>query len=92
VLAGVIDFQSAGFSDPVYEFLLSFFVSPGLQGRGMEERFCRMIGADPVSLRWYRGLEFFETWAYLLKSGGTFVQHSAASVEASLAKWIAENR
>lgn len=31
-LAGVIDFQNAAFSDPLFEFLLSFFVSPELQG------------------------------------------------------------
>ena len=51
-LAGVIDFQGAAFSDPVFEFLLSFFVSPELQGRGIEERFCQLIGIDPAVLYW----------------------------------------
>jgi aminoglycoside phosphotransferase (APT) family kinase protein len=91
-LAGVIDFQGAGFSDPVYEFLLPFFVSPELCGRGIEERFCRRIGVDPATLRWYRGLEFFETWAWLLKTGKTFVHHTAENVETNLAKWLAEDK
>jgi aminoglycoside phosphotransferase (APT) family kinase protein len=64
-LAGVIDFLGAAFSDPVYEFLLSFFVSPELKGRGMEKRYCRQIGVEPAILHWYHGLEFFETWHYV---------------------------
>jgi aminoglycoside phosphotransferase (APT) family kinase protein len=37
-LTGVIDFQGAAFSNPIFEFLLSFFVEPGLQGRWIEVR------------------------------------------------------
>jgi len=51
-LAGIIDFQGAAFSDPVFEFLLSFFVSPELKGRGIEERYCQQIGVDPVQKGW----------------------------------------
>jgi len=91
-LAGVIDFQGAGFSDPVFEFLLSFFVSPELHGRGIEERFCQLIGADPVTLRWYHGLEFFEAWSWLLKTGKTFVHHTAESLEMDLTKWLEEDK
>jgi aminoglycoside phosphotransferase (APT) family kinase protein len=87
-LAGVIDFQGAVFSDPVFEFLLSFFVSPELHGRGIEERFCRLMGVDPVVLHWYRGLEYFDVWPWLLKTGKTFVHHTAASVEMNLKKWL----
>jgi aminoglycoside phosphotransferase (APT) family kinase protein len=90
-LAGVIDFQGAVFSDPVFEFLLSFFVSPELQGRGIEERFCRLIGVDPVVLHWYRGLEYFDVWSWLLKTGKTFVHHTAGSVEMNLKKWLEED-
>jgi aminoglycoside phosphotransferase (APT) family kinase protein len=90
-LAGVIDFQGAVFSDPVFEFLLSFFVSPELQGRGIEERFCKLIGVDPVVLHWYRGLEYFDVWSWLLKTGKTFVYHTAGSVEMNLKKWLEED-
>lgn len=87
-LAGVIDFQNAGFSDPVYEFLLSFFVSPGLKGRGTEERYCRRIGVDPDILHWYHGLEYFETWRHCLLTGENFGQHTAESLEANLKEWL----
>jgi aminoglycoside phosphotransferase (APT) family kinase protein len=87
-LAGVIDFQHAGFSDPVFEFLLSFFVSPELQGRGIEERFCQRMEVDPAILHWYHGLEYFDLWPWLLKTGKTFVHHTLESVEMNLKKWL----
>ncbi len=87
-LAGVIDFQGASFTDPLYEFLLSFFVSPQLQGRGLEERFCARLGCDPAILVWYHGLEFFETYRYVLLSGEDFVQHSVHSLEADMTRWL----
>jgi len=88
-LAGVIDFQGAGFSDPVYEFLLAFFVEPKLTGRGIEERYCRRIGVDPVVLHWYHGLEYLETWEYVLRTGESFVHHNAVNLEANLKSWLA---
>jgi aminoglycoside phosphotransferase (APT) family kinase protein len=87
-LAGVIDFQNAGFSDPVFEFLLSFFVSPELQGRGIEEKFCQRIGVNPAILHWYHGLEYFDAWPRLLKTGKNFSHHTAESVEMNLKKWL----
>jgi len=87
-LAGVIDFQGAVFSDPLFEFLLSFFVSPALQVRGIEERYCRSLGYDPAILQWYHGLEFFDTWHWLLKTGEDFVHHTAESIEANLQHWL----
>jgi len=87
-LAGVIDFQNAAFSDPLFEFLLSFFVSPELQGRGIEERFCQHIGIDPAVLHWYHGLEYFDVLSWLLETGKNFVHHTAESVEANLHKWL----
>lgn len=87
-LAGVIDFQGAAFSDPVFEFLLSFFVSPELQGRGIEERFCQRIGVNPAALHWYRGLEYFDVWPWLLKTGKNFVHHTPESVETNLKQWL----
>jgi aminoglycoside phosphotransferase (APT) family kinase protein len=91
-LAGIIDFQNAVFSDPVFEFLLSFFVSPELQGRGIEERYCKRIGQDPAILHWYRGLEFFDTWRWVLSSGESFVHHTAESLEANSNEWLGRER
>jgi len=87
-LAGVIDFQGAAFSDPVFEFLLSFFVSPELQGRGIEERFCQRIGVDPAVLHWYHGLEYFDVWPWTLSTGKNFVHHTTESLEMNLKKWL----
>jgi aminoglycoside phosphotransferase (APT) family kinase protein len=89
-LVGVIDFEHAGFSDPIYEFLLSFFVAPELKGRGIEARYCRMMDFDPDLLPWYHGLEFFDTLHYLLPTGESFVHHTVASLEADLARWLDE--
>lgn len=87
-LAGVIDFQNAAFSDPIFEFLLSFFVEPKLQGRGIEERFCHRLGYDPIILHWYHGLEFFDTWRAVLKYNEPFVHHTAESLEADIKAWL----
>lgn len=89
-LAGVIDFQRAGFSDPIFEFLLSFFVEPKLQGRRIEERFCRRLGYDPAILPWYHGLEFFDTWRAVLQHGEPFVHHTAESLEADIKAWLGQ--
>lgn len=87
-LAGVIDFANAGFSDPVYEFLLPFFVRPELRGRGIEERYCRRIGVDPSLLPWYRGLEYFDTWRWVVSTGKPFLQYSAPVLERHLVQWL----
>jgi aminoglycoside phosphotransferase (APT) family kinase protein len=88
-LIGVIDFANAGFSDPLYEFLLPFFVRPELRGRGIEERYCQRMGFDPSSLAWYRSLEYFDTWHWVMKTGKPFEQHTAASVAGALEGWLA---
>jgi hypothetical protein len=84
----VIDFQHAAFSDPVFEFLLSFFVEPKLQGRGIEQRYCQRLGLNPDILHWYHGLEFFDTWRWVLSSGSGFVHHTAESLETDLKNWL----
>jgi len=89
-LAGVIDFEGAGFSDPIFEFLLSFFVEPRLRGRGTEERYCRRIGYDPSILLWYHGLEFYDTWRYVMKTGESFVHHTAESLKRNLEQWLVD--
>ena len=87
-LAGVIDFANASFSDPVYEFLLSFFVAPELGGRGIEARYCRRMGYDPAMLPWYHGLEYFDTLRWVLTTGENFVHHTKESLEADLRVWL----
>jgi aminoglycoside phosphotransferase (APT) family kinase protein len=89
-LAGVIDFEQAGFTDPIYEFLLAFFVCPELRGRGIEERYCQRMGFDPNSLPWYRGLECFDVWRWVLQTGQPFVHHTADSLAAALNRWLEE--
>lgn len=87
-LAGVIDWALAGFSDPVFEFLLPFFLRPTLRGRGIEARYCRRMGFDPDILPWYHGLEFLDSWRWVLVTGETYEQHTAASLQADLTRWL----
>jgi len=89
-LVGIIDFEGAGFSDPIYEFLLSFFVSPELRGRGIEARYCRRMGFDPVALPWYHGLEYFDTWRWVMATGENFVHYNAENLQEALEKWLNE--
>ena len=89
-LVGVIDFQHAGFSDPIYEFLLSFFVSPELRGRGIEERYCLRMGFDPSFLHWYHGLEYFDTFRYIISSGETFVHYTDENMAEAMQVWLDE--
>lgn len=89
-LAGIIDFANAVFSDPIYEFLLSFFVCSELQGRGIEERYCQRMGFDLGTLPWYHGLEYLDTWHWVLLTGEPFVHHTDESLRADLEKWLDE--
>lgn len=89
-LAGVIDFENAGFSDPIYEFLLPFFVSPGLRGRGIEERYCKRMGFDAGLLRWYRGLELFDTWHWVKATGKPFEHYTSEYLQIALESWLDE--
>ncbi len=87
-LAGVIDFENAGFSDPVYEFLLPFFVLPQLRGRGVEDRYCERMGFDVGLLGWYRGLEYFDTWHWVEATGKPFEQYTSENLRAALENWL----
>lgn len=87
-LVGVIDFESAGFSDPIYEFLLAFFVEPKLRGRGIENRYCLRMGYDPDLLPWYHGLEYFDTWAWVRKSGESFMHYTDENLQEALQGWL----
>jgi len=87
-LVGIIDFPNAMFSDPIYEFLLSFFASPKLKGRGIEERYCRVSGYNPEVLHWYHGLEFIDTLRWVMVTGEGFVHHTEESLKLDLQKWL----
>ena len=89
-MAGVIDFENAGFSDPIYEFLLPFFVSPGLRDRGIEERYCERMGFDAGMLGWYRGLEYFDTWHWVKVTEEPFVHYTVENLQAALESWLNE--
>jgi aminoglycoside phosphotransferase (APT) family kinase protein len=89
-LAGVIDWAQAGFSDPIFEFLLPFFLRPELRGRGIEERYCRRMRFDPGLLSWYHGLEFIDSWHWVLAIGEPYEQHTSESLQADLARWLEE--
>jgi len=86
--AGTIDWANACFSDPIFEFLLLFFLRPEVCGRGLEERYCQRMGFDPAVLPWYRGLEYFDTWHWVAKLGAPFEQHSEATLRRDLALWL----
>jgi aminoglycoside phosphotransferase (APT) family kinase protein len=87
-LAGVIDWEHAGFSDPIFELLLPFFVAPELRGRGLEERYCRRMGFDPAVLPWYHALEYYDTWHWVEQLGEPFEQYTAGGLSAALARWL----
>ena len=87
-LVGVIDWALAGFSDPIFEFLLPFFLRPPLRGRGIEERYCRRMGFDPGLLPWYHGLEFLDSWRWVRVTGEPYEQHTDESLQADLARWL----
>ena len=88
-LAGVIDFESVMFSDPLFEFLNLGFVSPMLRASGLEERYCQLMGFAPALLPWYRVAELYVSWPLLAARDATFMGHSAASLRADLARWLA---
>jgi aminoglycoside phosphotransferase (APT) family kinase protein len=90
-LVGVVDFENAGFSDPIYEFLLPFFVLPALRGRGIEERYCERMGFDVDLLGWYRGLEYFDTWRWVQATGEPFEHYTSEILQLALKRWLHES-
>lgn len=90
-LVGIIDWQHAGFTDPIFEFLLPFFLIPELRSRGSEETYCKRMGFDPGILAWYHGLEFFDSLRWVLKLGEPYEIHTAESLQRDLTRWLEEN-
>jgi len=87
-IVGIIDWQHAGFTDPLFEFLLPFFLVPELRGRGTEETYCRRMGINPAVLHWYHGLEFFDSLAWVLKLNEPYGIHTAESLTRDLETWL----
>lgn len=87
-LAGVIDWQHAGWSDPLFEFLLPFFLVPELRNRGIEETYCERRGYDAALLHWYHGVEYFDSLAYVLRDGKPYEMHTAESLTTDLGLWL----
>ncbi len=87
-LAAVIDWEMAGFSDPIYEFLLPFFVCPQLRNRGIEERYFLQMQFDPAWLHWYHGLEYFDTLHWVEKTGKPFVHYTIEVLRDELEAWL----
>jgi aminoglycoside phosphotransferase (APT) family kinase protein len=87
-LVGVVDWQHAGWSDPIFEFLLPFFLVPELRSRGIEARYCERKGFDPGVLHWYHGVEFFDSLAWVLKTGEPYEMHTAESLTCDLQRWL----
>lgn len=87
-LVGVIDWQHAGWSDPIFEFLLPFFLVPDLRDRGIEEKYCERTGYSPDLLHWYHGVEFFDSLAWVLKTGEPYEIHTAETLTADLLSWL----
>jgi len=88
--AGIIDFANAGFSDPIFEFMLPSFLRPELRERGIEERYCQRMGFDPGILHWYHGLEYFDSWHWVSRTGQPYEQYTAEVLCASLERWLDE--
>jgi aminoglycoside phosphotransferase (APT) family kinase protein len=87
-LVGVIDFANAAFSDPLYEFLLPFFIHPELRGRGTEEKYCERMGINPDVLPWYHVLEFYDLWGWLNGTSETFSGYNAEQIREILKRWL----
>jgi len=46
------------------------------------------MGFDPEMLRWYHGLEFFDSLRWVLRTGKPYGIHTAESLERDLARWL----
>lgn len=84
----MIDWQHAGWSDPLFEFLLPFFLVAELRSRGIEERYCERKGYDPALVHWYHGVEFFDSLSLMLKIGEPHEMHTAESLTRDLERWL----
>jgi len=88
-IAGLIDFEFAGFFDPIWEFLAPFGWSPELRDRGLEKRYCERNGFDAGILEWYRPAVLFGWWLGALSEGDSgYPGYAADRSRKELPKWI----
>ncbi|MEI6845441.1 MAG: phosphotransferase [Candidatus Firestonebacteria bacterium] len=90
-LTGVIDFEFAGYFDPLYEFLLPFEKYPLLKNRGLEESYCREMGFKTEIIDWYRGLivsaKLLEVVKEENKNPASIEKHIKQEALAELSQW-----
>ena len=88
-LAGIIDFEFAGFFDPMSEFMLPFGRCPELRDKGLERRFCERHGFDCRMIDWYRAATDFGLWLHLLANPQAECEGcTTASCKVDLERWV----
>lgn len=92
-LVGLVDFEFAGFFDPMMEFLAPFGWSPELRNRRLEERFRTRCGLDIEILDWYRAATVFGWWLGILADPeADYAGYSISSCRRQLQIWIEQCR
>jgi len=88
-LAGIIDFEFAGFSDPMFEFMSPIRWYPQMRKRGLEERFCERNGFDLDIIEWYQALVLFCTWLGMLANPRLECEgRTAVSCKQEFEQWL----
>lgn len=91
LLTGILDFEFAGFFDPLLEFLLPFERYPLLKNRGLEEDYCGRMGFENKNIDWYRGLILTGRLLQALKTGDDNPENEGRNIKeetlAELSKW-----
>jgi len=91
-VAAIIDFEFAGYFDPMFEFLTPFNWCKELKNRGLEQEYCKMNGYNPDIIDWYRATSSFCMWLGLLADPESESEGcTAASVKKELADWVKHN-
>jgi aminoglycoside phosphotransferase (APT) family kinase protein len=67
-LAGIVDFEFAGFFDPLYEFMAPFGWCPELRDKGLEERYCKRTGFPLKVINWYHAACQFGLWLEMVSN------------------------
>jgi aminoglycoside phosphotransferase (APT) family kinase protein len=90
-LVGLIDFEFAGFFDPVLEFLAPFGWTPELRNLRLEERYFERCGFDVGELPWYRAVSLLGWWLGLLADPESdYPGYTASLIREELERWIEE--
>lgn len=87
-IVAVMSCETAGFGDPLYQFLLPFIQDPRLQYRGYEERYCHKLGYNLTDLSWYRALIYFDFLATVTTTGQPYYGYTEDGLRDHLAEWL----